>query len=139
VSVGTAFLDTKVKDVQDASGAIRDRQMVLAPKFSANAMARYTWDLASGGIVAFQIDGNYSTSVFFDNLNQPGLKEGSSYKLNSRISWMPEDSWEVAAWVKNMTNNINRIYAFDLTSDLGYIQEAYHAPRTFGVSLTKTF
>jgi iron complex outermembrane receptor protein len=139
VTAGAAFLNTRVKDVQDASGAIRDRKMVLAPDFTANAMARYTMNLASGGTLAFQVDANYSSSVFFDNLNQPGLEEGPSYQLNSRVSWVPSKSWEVAAWVKNMTNKVYRIYAFDLTADLGYIQEAYHAPRTYGLTLTKTF
>jgi iron complex outermembrane receptor protein len=139
VSAGVAFLNTKVKNVQDGSGAIYDRKMVLAPDFAANAMARYTVDLANGGNLAFQLDANYSSSVYFDNLNQPGLKEGPSYQLNGRVSWIPVKSWELAAWAKNMTNQVYRIYAFDLTQTLGYIQEAYHAPRTIGASLTKTF
>ena len=48
LSAGISLLDTTVKSVQDGTGAIRDREMVLAPEFSMNAMARYTWDMSSG-------------------------------------------------------------------------------------------
>ncbi|MDH5255576.1 MAG: TonB-dependent receptor, partial [Gammaproteobacteria bacterium] len=139
VSAGVGVLDTTVKDVQDASGAIRDREMVLAPKFAANVMVRYTMGLSSGGNLVFQMDGNYSSSMWFDSLNQPATKTGSTYKLNGIVSWSPDKYWDAAFYIKNMTNQINKIYAFDLTADLGYVQEVYSAPRTFGVSLNRKF
>ena len=140
VNAGVSWLDTKVKNVQDGSGAIRDRKAVLAPEFSANAMARYTADLGGSGKLAFQVDGSYSSSVYFDNLNQPGLKEGGYALVNGRISWMSENGgFEVAAFVKNITDKVNRIYAFDLTGTLGYIQESYRTPRTFGAAVTVNF
>ncbi|MDH4060417.1 MAG: TonB-dependent receptor [Aquincola sp.] len=139
VSVGVGLLDTKVKNVEDGVGTIRDRKMVLAPKVAANIMARYTMDLANGGNLAFQLDGNYSSSMYFDSLNQPATSTGSTYKLNSRVSWSPDKNWEVAFYVKNMTNQLNKIYAFDLTADLGYVQEVYSAPRTYGLSVTRKF
>ena len=78
--------------------------------------------------------------MFFDNLNQPGLKEDAYTKLNARLSWLSSDErWEIAAWVKNLTDEVYRIYAFDLTADLGYIQEVYAAPRTYGVSVGVNF
>ncbi|MBT8079284.1 MAG: TonB-dependent receptor [Gammaproteobacteria bacterium] len=135
ISLGLGFLDTTVKDVQDAGGTIRDREMVIAPELSVNAMARYTWDLAGGSSLAAQLDGTYSSDVFYDNLNQPALKEDAYSKLNARLSWVSADErFELAAWAKNLTDEHYRIYAFDLTADLGYIQEVYHAPRTFGVT-----
>ena len=90
--------------------------------------------------VVAQIDGNYSSDVYFDNLNSPGLKEDGYAKLNARLSWMsPDDRWEVAAWAQNLTDERYRIYAFDLTADLGYIQDTYHAPRTYGASVAVNF
>lgn len=135
ISLGLGFLDSTVKDVQDASGTIRDREMVIAPELSINAMARHTWDLAGGSSLALQLDGTYSADVYYDNLNQPALKEDAYAKLNARLSWVsPDERYELAAWAKNLTDEEYRIYAFDLTADLGYIQEVYHAPRTFGVT-----
>ncbi len=65
-----------MKDVADKNGVVKDREMVLAPEFSLSAMARYTWDLSGGSALAAQVDGNYSTSVYFDNINAPGTKQG---------------------------------------------------------------
>ena len=76
ISAGISYLDTTVKDVADAAGVVKDREMVLAPKFSMNAMARYTWDLSGGSALAAQLDGNYSSSVYFDNINVPGTEAG---------------------------------------------------------------
>jgi len=135
LSAGISLLDTKVKDVPDGSGTIYDRKMVLAPDFSANAMARYTWGLSGGSSMAAQLDGNYSSSVYFDNYNSPGMKEGAWTKFNARLSWYSQDSrWELAAWVLNLTDEEYLIFSFDLTGDLGYIEQLYHAPRTLGVS-----
>jgi iron complex outermembrane receptor protein len=140
ISAGIGYLDTKVKDVQDGSGAIYDRNMVLAPKFSMNAMARYTWDLSGGSALAAQLDGNYNSKTYYDNLNNPGTTEGSYAKLNTRLFWTSrEGTWEVAAWVTNLTDEEYRAYAFDLTGDLGYIQEGWAAPRMYGVSATYSF
>ncbi len=136
ISVGIGYLDSTVKDVQDRSGAIRDREMVLAPELSINVLARYSWTIAGGSILAAQLDGSYSSDVFYDNLNQPALKEDAYTQINSRVSWSSaDDSWELAVWGKNLADEEFRIYAFDLTADLGYVQEVYHAPRTFGVSV----
>ncbi len=30
-------------------------------------------------------------------------------------------------------------YAFDLSADLGYVQQSYHPPRTYGVSVGVKF
>lgn len=140
ISAGISLLDTTVKSVRDSSGTVRDREMVIAPDVSINAMARYTWDLAGDSAVAAQVDASYSSDVFFDNLNQPGLKEDAYTKLNARLSWLSGDErWEIAAWVKNLTDEVYRIYAFDLTADLGYVQEVYAAPRTYGVSVGVSF
>ena len=52
---------------------------------------------------------------------------------------MSSNDWEVAAFVRNLTDEVPLNYAFDLSGDLGYVQQSYHAPRTYGVTLTKRF
>jgi iron complex outermembrane receptor protein len=140
ISAGVSYLDTNVKDVADSNGLVKDREMVLAPEFSLNAMARYTWGLSSGSALAAQVDGNYNTSVYFDNINAPGTKQGSVALFNARLSWnSPGDRYEVAAYVKNLTDEVPLNYAFDLSGQLGYVQQSYHPPRTFGVSVGMKF
>ena len=140
ISAGLGYLDTTVKDVADKNGVVKDREMVLAPELSLNAMARYTWDLSGGSALAAQVDGNYSTSVYFDNLNQPGTKQGAVALFNARLSWnSTDDRYEVAAYCKNLTDEVPLNYAFDLSGQLGYVQQSYHPPRTYGVSVGVKF
>jgi iron complex outermembrane receptor protein len=140
ISAGLGYLDTNVKDIADKNGVVKDREMVLAPEFSLNAMARYTWGLSGGSALAAQVDGNYNTSVYFDNINAPGTKQGSVALFNARLSWNSAgDRYEVAAYVKNLTDEVPLNYAFDLSSDLGYVQQSYHPPRTYGVSVGMKF
>jgi len=140
ISAGLGFLDTNVKDIVDRNGVVSDREMVLAPGVSLNAMARYTWDLSGGSALAAQVDGNYSSSVYFDNLNQPGTKQDGVSLFNARLSWnSADDRYEVAGYVKNLTDEVPLNYAFDLAADLGYVQQSYHPPRTYGVSVGVKF
>jgi iron complex outermembrane receptor protein len=140
ISAGLSYLDTNVEDVADSAGVVKDREMVLAPEFSLNAMARYTWGLSSGSALAAQVDGNYNTSVYFDNINAPGTKQGSVALFNARLSWNSAgDRYEVAAYVKNLTDEVPLNYAFDLSGQLGYVQQSYHPPRTYGVSVGMKF
>jgi iron complex outermembrane receptor protein len=139
ISAGIGYLDTNVEDVADSKGVVKDREMVLAPEFSLSAMARYTWDLSGGSALAAQLDGNYNTSVYFDNINAPGTRQGSYSIFNTRVSWYsPSDRYELAAFVRNLTDEDPLNYAFDV-SDLGYVQQSYHPPRTYGVSVGVNF
>jgi iron complex outermembrane receptor protein len=140
ISAGVGYLDTNVKNVADKNGVVKDREMVLAPEFSLSGMARYTWDLSAGSALAAQVDGNYTTSVYFDNINAPGTKQGSVALFNARLAWYsPSDRYEVSAYVRNLTDEEPLNYAFDLSSDLGYVQQSYHPPRTYGVSMGVKF
>ncbi|MDH4110008.1 MAG: TonB-dependent receptor [Gammaproteobacteria bacterium] len=140
ISAGLGYLDTTVKKVADSNGVVKDREMVLAPGFSMNAMGRYTWDLSGGSALAAQVDGNYNTSVYFDNINAPGTKQGSVALFNARLSWnSTDDRYEVAAYCKNLTDEVPLNYAFDLSGQLGYVQQSYHPPRTYGVSVGVKF
>jgi iron complex outermembrane receptor protein len=78
--------------------------------------------------------------VYFDNINAPGTKQGSVALFNARLSWNSiGDRYEVAAYVRNLTDEVPLNYAFDLSGQLGYVQQSYHPPRTYGVSVGVKF
>jgi iron complex outermembrane receptor protein len=135
--LGLSFLDTAVLDVQDPlpGGAIRDRDMVMSPKLSANAMVRYNFD-AFGGTAALQVDGTYNDSQYLETFNSPAFKEGSYVMGNVRASWTSEDGhWTTAVFVENLTDKEYRAYAFDLTGLLGLSQEVWSRPRWAGITV----
>ena len=135
--LGVSFLDTAVLDVQDPlpGGAIRDRDMVMSPKLSANAMVRYNFD-AFGGTAALQVDGTYNDSQYLETFNSPAFKEGSYMMGNARASWTSGDGhWTTAVFVENLTDKEYRAYAFDLTGLAGLSQEVWSRPRWAGITV----
>jgi len=78
------------------------------------------------------------------NLNQTvpeNLQEG--YELfNARVVLSPADAdWELAIWGKNLTDETYNVNTFDLLSNpfVGQLFNVLGAPRTYGVSVRKSF
>ena len=142
--LGLSYLDTTLKDVQEpggdgTGGAIKDRDMVMAPELSANALVRYGFS-AFGGSAALQVDGTYNDDQYFDAFNSPALKEGSYMVGNVRASWTSaDDSWTTTVFVENVTDEEYRLNAFDLTGLLGMVQEPWSRPRWAGVTVGYRF
>jgi len=110
--------------------------MVLAPKWAVNGLARYVWHAWSDSEMNLQLHASSSSSVYFDNLNSPAVREGGHSVADARLGWTGVNKHiQVAAFVDNLANKRYRIYALDLTSLLGYVQNVYNKPRTVGVSL----
>jgi iron complex outermembrane receptor protein len=86
----------------------------------------------------FSIDGRYQGLTFKDGLNDPLIAADAFWVWNGRISLMRTGGWDLSVWGKNIaderyvTQGINQLA-------LGTGNRVYGAPRTFGVSLTKTF
>ena len=134
LSFGAAYLDAVAQNVADASGVVRNRAMVLAPRWSMNGVVRYWWS-AWTGKMSVQLDASNSSSVYFDNLNSPALREDGHTIAGLRLGWGSADQhWNVAGNVDNLGDRRYRVYAFDLTSLLGYVQDLYNKPRTFEIS-----
>jgi iron complex outermembrane receptor protein len=137
--LGTSYLDTTLKDVQEPGGAIKDRDMVLAPQLSANALVRYSFD-AFGGTAALQADGTYNDDQYFDAFNSPALEEGSYMMGNVRASWTSgDDHWTTTVFVENVTDEEFRGNALDLTGALGMVEEVWSRPRWAGVTVGYRF
>jgi iron complex outermembrane receptor protein len=77
-------------------------------------------------------DFQYTGANFFDNPNTPILKFDSEILLNARIGLRDaDDKWEVTAWAKNLTNELNFTSKLEL---FGTIYSTYIPPRTYGVT-----
>jgi iron complex outermembrane recepter protein len=140
ISLGIAYLNAIAHNVADASGAVRDRAMVLAPNLSVNGLVSYSWEAWAGSEMRSQLTASSRSSVYFDNLNSPALREGGHSVADARLAWASGDKhWQVAGLVENLTDKRYRLYAFDLTSLLGYVQNLYNKPRTLEVSLMFAF
>ncbi|WP_235182258.1 TonB-dependent receptor [Sphingobium indicum] len=111
--------------------------LVLAPHFSGYGAVSYEVPVAFGTIFA-RADMDHRSTVYFEPTNSDGFKSGPRTLVNLRLG-LRRGKWDIAAWVRNLTDEIYRTYADD-RSGLGVFRTAaYGAPRTYGVSLSSTF
>jgi iron complex outermembrane receptor protein len=135
ILLGASYLDAVVRDVNLTSGVTVDRTPPRAPKFTANGMVRKEFPLFTGTF-AVQADFKYSSSSYAGISNAPAAFLPSNIVTNARITYTGADnSWDVSAFVKNLTDEEVVINAYDVTSGFGYNVQAFAPPRWFGVRL----
>lgn len=132
---GASYLDAVVRNVNLTSGLTVDRKPPRAPAFTANGLIRKEFSLFSGKL-ALQTDFKYSSASYAGISNAPAARLPSSIVTNARVTYTGGDgSWDVSAFVKNLTNEEVVINAYDITAGFGYNVEAFAPPRWFGVRL----
>ena len=137
---GVSVLDSKVEDVPLPDLAtIEDHDLPQAPKVSANALARYDFDVGAGTF-SVQADVQYSAEFCFTVLCAPVEQESSYSVSNARVGYAgPGRRWDVAAFVNNIFDEEYRVYAFDSSLFSGVVAGVYAKPRIWGVSASYRF
>lgn len=135
---GLALNDSEVDTVFDANGGtIAGNEMPNAPGYSANFLGRYNWDVA-GGNMAIQLDGASYGDQYLEVTNSDVSFEDAYSVWNANVSYTSGDeSWKVALWAKNLTDEEYRIYNLDL-GVLG-ATSFYAPPRWFGATFSYNF
>ena len=137
---GVAYVDAIVKDV-DARGTHVPGDYVPgnAPKWTANAMARYRLPVGTGHL-AFQVDGNYLSSFWFNLGDTPAVQQSGYGIANARINYSPASGkWEIGASVENLADKHYGTMGFDNTSINGLAQVYPGMPRWFKVHINYHF
>ena len=144
----TTRLDKYVPNVAAGSLDYTGNQLQLSPHFSMSDMLDYSIPIFSG-VLDFQFGANYKGHQFFDIGNNPFTPANSpthqqdpytvqnAYWLeNIRLGYSFEDGrWEVAGWVRNLSDQQYYLDEFNLMSPFGFIQGIVGMPRTIGVEV----
>ena len=135
LSFGASFLDTKVKDVGMPSGMLQDRDLVVAPDFSFNGLARYEWP-AFGGTMSIQGDFNFVDDMCFTVICNPTEEQDSYVVGNLRAGYSTGDEkWSFYAFVYNVGDEEYLYYSLDATF-VGFAAPVFAKPRWFGGSVS---
>jgi iron complex outermembrane receptor protein len=130
-------LNCTVKDPQPSAGTanINGNPLPQAPKTTANFMLKYTQPMAGGELYVLT-DWVYRSKVNFflyesteftgKALTEGGLRVGYSFG---------NGKYDVAAFVRNITNQIRIVGGIDFNNLTGFVNE----PRTFGAQFRATF
>ena len=127
-----------------------------APEYKASGTLEWSLDLGRFGYLIPRYDVNWSDDVFFDpnegrgSINPlepdtPGLPEyGVGQKAfflhNARLAYRtPTGNVEVAAWVRNIEDQVYKTFAFDASQFSSLVINFTGEPRTIGLDLTVSF
>ena len=126
---------------QVLNGPYKDKRLANAPNFTFNASARYNLPHVGSDLRPYvELTESYQSDMFFENNNYPLQNEPGYSLLNARAgiisgsSGRGARSWEVAFWVRNLTDKIYRTESFNSGSFIPS-QNYYGPPRTFGGSV----
>ncbi len=143
--IGVSYVDAIVKDVPglcctSAGKAVYGNYTPgNAPRWSGNAMARYTLPVGTGKL-AFQVDGNYLSRFWFNLSDTPTVEQSAFGVANARINFIPTSAkWETGISVENLANKHYGVMGFDNTGINGLAQVYPGMPRWVKVHLNYKF
>ena len=127
-SLGFSFLDATTFDLLLPNGLKADQVMPLAARETVNAVLRKGWSVGDGEL-SIEGDVNYRTSIFFNSLNSPVVKDTPHATVNSGITYKSKSRWQVRVFATNLGNVAERTYCYDDTTVNGAAPCAYAPPR----------
>ena len=143
--VGLGLLSSEVQSEEMVGGFLgadtnlKGTRLADAPEVTGNAMARYTWDLPGGAALKVQADTAYTGEIEKQMGEDPLTRADAYWLANARIAWASaERKWEIAAWVKNLGDEVYTTTSSD-TPILGHVEVEVGPPRTWGVTATYSF
>ncbi|QAU33975.1 TonB-dependent receptor [Janthinobacterium sp. 17J80-10] len=146
VSGSLGYLSTKYTNYSStASGQTLNatgNKFSRAPELSATLDLEYRIPLASGAGIVLGTDWSYRTKQYFNAIDQaePTLWQDAYSFGNARIAYQAANGkYEVAAFVRNLTDEVYSVLATGSATGNSATREVYGLPRTFGVTLTAKF
>ena len=135
LSLNGAYQKNTVKDVPVAGG-FRDVSTTFAPKWTASGLIRYTYPQPIvGGKIAAQIAGRYQSMVWQNLNNFDANRLRGYFTADARLGWTShDDTYEIAAFAKNMFNKRYETVGFDESYVTGGSITSPGRPRWIGVN-----
>ena len=122
-----------------AVAAVEDNELPLAPKVTANLLARYSWPVGPAKFW-LQGSGRYRAAFWRDSLNNPATHIPASSSVDALTGYGPTDGrWALTLWVNNVFDSRKEINSFDLSTVGGTGEIVYQMPRWVGATFTVKF
>lgn len=140
LQIGLGYIPkANLKEYVDARGArITNNRLPFTSTWDLNALVRYNIDLG-GHPLALQLDVDYQSEFYFDQYENNYAKQDAFTLWNARAVYTFQDAWEVALWVKNLTNEEHSHIIFNMGDAFGLLQDLKGEARRFGVDLSYRF
>jgi outer membrane receptor protein involved in Fe transport len=140
-SPGALFNYSGLCTIGGCAQPLKGKQLPNAPEFTLSIGAQYTWELQDDWKVTLRGDYYWQDSSYARVFNAVNDQLESWSNVNMTLNIVKTDwGFTTQLWVKNLTNAqpITDTYVTDPTS--GLFENTFTLdPRTYGVTLTKTF
>lgn len=122
-------------------GITLDSNLTFTPKWTASIAGEYGVPVPfMNGNLTARLDWTYRDTVYFIPTPGPISTQDGFGLLNARLTFKSGDGkWEVAAYGRNLTDKIYKVWANDQTEFFGIGFAWYSDPREFGVTVTRQF
>ncbi|HEX7886538.1 MAG TPA: TonB-dependent receptor [Phenylobacterium sp.] len=154
VEASVGYTHARFKDVDAsataATGLSENSVVPNVPEWTAAVSAEYRFETSFGSITP-RVDYTYRDTVYFriDSFRygsglpaSPRSTEKPVELVNATVTFQPtNDDWEAVFYVRNLTDNVYRLWTNDLTKvgvGTGTLQELSD-PREYGVTVTRRF
>jgi iron complex outermembrane receptor protein len=112
----------------------------FTPEWNWSAGAQYDYTMKSGSVISARFDGTFQSSMFSEAFNALTNRIDGRFLGNLRLSYTsPEKTWQLSAEVQNVFNKYYYNTVEDVKGPLGVITANPGLPRTWAVSIKRTF
>lgn len=118
----------------------RSDEPVTLPDFQYSLSVRYD-TLIAGNELGIQVDYVWTDEFTTDALSpaQEAVTRDELGRLNARIDWQFANDLTLSFWAKNITDEEFFVTTTDILSELGTVVSVSGRPRSYGLTLSKTF
>ena len=139
INSGFSWLDTEIREGSLRGIDLVGNELSNSPGFSFTASMDWSILELQQGDVSLNLNGKYSTSQYFDVVNDERLIQDNYGILNGQLAYIRDDiGLEISVWAKNIFDVFYYSNRIDVLS-YGFDYNHIGAPRTFGASIRKSF
>ena len=129
-------------------------QLLNSPRFKVSLTAQQTLPIGRWGFLTARYDGVWTDTSYYDATEGRGIPNVQNIQFlpkdtiaqpafwmhNFRLSYQPPDTrLEIAGWVRNMTNEVQKTFAFDGSTFTDTSIYFVGNPRTYGVTFVVNY
>lgn len=139
LTAGLGLLHTRLGTFESSGGTVTaGNRLPDAPELTLNLGASYEFPLSGQVSAKLAVNGRYQSSAFKDALNDPIIATPAYSVWDGSVSILNKGDWDISLWGKNLGDKRYVTQGVNQTA-LGVGFRVYGAPRTCGISVSKTF
>jgi iron complex outermembrane receptor protein len=139
-NVGVGYTEARVLEGSYIGVDIKGRTLINVPKWTMTGGVDWRAISNDAGHVDAHLDGSYASTQYFSIYNTPAVTQPGYGLLNARLAYAPaSDKYEIALWVKNLTDKLYSTFIGDNSGSFGEITHELGTPRTYGIEASYRF